>query len=203
MQELIANGVSSFGGGTYESVALTGVINITSSIASGDMTIEGVGTIHGHVDAARVGVNGTIKASGSVKSTDFSLHGLGKIAGDLVADRVEVNGSLSVVGMINAENIDIKMVNGCSAREVCGGSLTLRKNASANILEIITAKRNFQCQSIECDDVDIEWANVDSVSGVMVKIGPNCNIGRLEYADGFYADPSSKIREIVKRGANS
>lgn len=53
---------------------------------------------------------------------------------------------------------------------------------------------------IEGDVLDLEYTNAEVVSGGVVKIGPGCNIGRVEYLSELTVHPDATVGKVEKYG---
>ena len=54
--------------------------------------------------------------------------------------------------------------------------------------------------TIEGDDIYVEYTTAKTVRGNNVRIGDGCDIGLVEYKNSFELDKGSQIKEHVKTG---
>jgi hypothetical protein len=55
----------------------------------------------------------------------------------------------------------------------------------------------FEADCVEGEDIYLEYSKVKRVKGENIKIGPGCEINRVEYCGSFEADGRSTIGEQV------
>ncbi len=202
MQNLTAEGVTTCTGGVFDTVDLKGVIKVSRGIVCRKMNVDGVCTISGCVEAGDVRIAGTCKTTESVKAGNLDIYGVINVAGDVQCERMDIDGALDVGGTLNADVIRLVFAHGSSAKEVCGRALRVTRKSSSVLLHFIRPRKNeFTANSIECDEISLEYSAVGTVSGARVAIGPKCRIGRLEYTESYTAHPTAVIEKIEKRGA--
>lgn len=205
MNTLRLSGVTHTGGGNYENVKIEGVANVKGDITCADMEIQGVAKFSGDIDCARLLIEGTCKVGGAVRGESCELRGLVDIAGDLEAERFSGSGSFRIDGALNAEKVDVKFVYGSAASEVVGEQIRIRKEwhngATEFLMDLIPWRhkgKSFRCGLIEGDLIDITATEAAIVRGKSVRIGPECNIGLVEYHEELEIDPGAIIGKTVK-----
>jgi cytoskeletal protein CcmA (bactofilin family) len=202
MTNLDVNGVTTCNGGIYDDVKIKGVIQVDGDITCKKADIEGVYRMQGHLTSSgRLSISGTCHIAGSVKTEDCRVYGVLDLEGDLQSETVTADGMLAVKGTVNADTIALKMARGSGAKEVFGHSLRVTsKGISSVFFGILNAKKHeFTADTIECDDIYLEYSNVGSVSGAKVVLGPKCHVKRLEYSEEYSADKTAVVDEVVKR----
>ncbi|MNG32826.1 hypothetical protein D3C84_1189280 [compost metagenome] len=53
-------------------------------------------------------------------------------------------------------------------------------------------------QTIEGDHIYLEYTTAEVVRGAHIKIGPGCEIGRIEYTEKLEQDKRSKVKHCEK-----
>lgn len=207
MNVMKLSGVTYASGGTYENVKVEGVANINGDMNCQEMRVQGVSNFSGNIKCTNLDVEGTCKVKGDIKGERCRLTGLLTVDGDLEADEFIGSGSFQVGGSINAEKVDIKFVYGSGAGEVCGESIKIWKESTSGAVEFIMdlipwrhKGKNFRCNLIEGDDINIENVEADVVRGKTVMIGPDCQIDLVEYHDTVNIYPGATVKKTVKLG---
>lgn len=202
MNKLIANGVSTCTGGTYEDVEINGVITVNGAIICENMLQEGVCEFAGGITVKqKASIKGTSKVRGSVEAENLNLAGVMNLNGNLTGENLVIDGAMDVSGEINAEEMSFLMSHGSGAKSVFGHSIEIRRGKGSRLISMLRARKHeFTCEHMECDKIKIEYCNIKTVSGEDIEIGPQCRIGTLEYSGSYTADPTAVIDKIVKVG---
>ena len=207
MNVMKLSGVTYANGGTYENVKVEGVANINGDMNCAEMRVQGVSNFSGNIQCTNMDIGGTCKVKGNVKSEICRLSGLLTVEGDLETDTFNGSGSFQIGGSINAEDVDIKFVYGSGAGEVCGENIKIWKESVSGavdfILDLIPWRhkgKNFRCNLIEGDTINIENVEADVVRGKTVMIGPECRIDLVEYHDALNIYPGASVKKTVKLG---
>lgn len=202
MNNMIANGVSTCNGGTYDNIEVKGVINIRNGIICDNFLQEGVCDCTGAVTVKnRASIKGTCKVRGSVDIERLHLYGTLNVNGDLSGETLDIDGAMDVSGEVNAEEIRFQMSHGSSAHSVFGHSIEINRGLSSRIVSLLRARKHeLVCENMEGDIIKIEYCNIRKLSGVNIEIGPQCIIETLEYSGSYMADKTAVIKNIVKVG---
>lgn len=198
-----SSGVSSVAGSLKaEHVRISGTTRIDGRIDAGDMIVNGAGDFDGDVYARSLNVSGAATISGSVNAEDVDLKGGVRIAGDCEAECFSAQGGFSVGGLVSAQTVDIKLYATCSAKEIGGGTVTVREDSSGwrrfvKDLGFLPEKL-LKVGAIEADEVYVESTKARAVRGGNVRIGPRCEIELVEYTGEYAADPSAVVTAARK-----
>ncbi|MFU0782182.1 MAG: Cell shape determination protein CcmA [Thermoanaerobacterium thermosaccharolyticum] len=221
LSDLLGNGVGDSAGGKYRNVIINGVMGIKGDVECTDFECTGVSKVDGSVKAETILIKGVNNIKGDVECKELSVEGTLNIGRGLNAEKVELNGALKVNddlnseifisrggftidGLLNAETIDINLYTKCRAREIGGQSINVCKGNTNNtnffekILETIAMPVKLFVETIEGDDIYIEYTNAKVVRGNNVKIGPGSNIDIVEYKDKFEKDDNAHVKEFKK-----
>lgn len=208
IESLKLNGKEVAQGGHYKTVNISeyakieGDLDCEAVIFMGNSAESGV---QGNVKTSFAKVQGAADIKGSFTSELLKTWGALFVKGDCEAEVCTLKGGLDIEGMLNAENINIQMFWPSKVKEVGGGQIKIKRlpkllNEFKNMvnyfksdeLPILTA------ETIEGDDIHVEYTNADLVRGDHVTIGPGCQIKRVEYRESFYQDPSARIESQQK-----
>lgn len=151
--------------------------------------------------ASDANVSGTLAVT-SVSATTVKVQGLLNVSGDCEAERFTCQGAFSVDGLLNAGVVDITLGGKCVAREIGGEAVTVRTGVGALklfVTSLIPAwELRLTAESIEGDDVRLEYTTARAVRGNTVVIGPGCEIELVEYT-GEYSAASDAIVKTVRK----
>lgn len=210
------------------SATLTGDVDCTdfrvSGAAQGDgalkaesATVHGALSYRGDAEVTRLHVTGTasfgtlkaeeINTSGTLQVSSLSasavkLQGLLNVSGDCEAERFFCQGVFAIGGLLNAGAIDITLGGKCSAGEIGGETVAVRIGVGALkrfVTSLIPAwELRLTAESIEGDDIRLEYTTARAVRGNTVILGPGCDIELVEYTGQYSASPEAKVVTVRK-----
>ena len=96
------SGAGSAGGGSYQSVSISGSGKITGDVEAEEIKISGAATIQGSARAKSFRASGAFKVEGGLEAEELKCSGSGRIAGSVKADVFRSSGALKVEGGVNA-----------------------------------------------------------------------------------------------------
>jgi cytoskeletal protein CcmA (bactofilin family) len=201
--------------------SLNGEATVKGSLKAQDGSIFGTATIKGNLDADRfklfgaarvegdaivkdLSIDGKVTIQGAIKSEQVTLRGTTAIHGDCNAERFECKGSFTLDGLLNADNIDIVLYGSTKAKEIGGETVRVRKESGpiANMFNAILQKFDFhqrlETDTIEGDEVALEYTKARIVRGTYVRIGAGCEIDLVEYKGTFDQTPGTIVKESKK-----
>lgn len=185
---------------------ISGSFKNTGALGTRSLHISGSAENGGAVSAETVSTSGRFEVKGIIRASDFSVHGVLVACDDIEVEKVAVHGRISCAGLINAEEFSIKMADNCkSEAESLGGSLIfIRKKFSLNLFAGIRKAFRFAvplftvAESIEGDEIDIEYTKAKTVRGRSVKIGKGCEIDLIQYTEAADISPGAKVGKVEK-----
>ncbi|WP_372637995.1 hypothetical protein [Cohnella sp.] len=220
--DLVINGVSTASGGQYGRVKIDGVgtvegdivcvdfdcngmTKIRGSLAADTMDADGMFTIDGHLSAARSFVDGHMKVRGSLKGDSFSVNGLIRVDGNCEIESFNAEGAFEVNGLLNVGSMDVLLHGRGRAGEIGGESIRVKQKARGPLNKLFTWMMprfapELHVETIEGDEIDLEYTQADVVRGNRVRIGKGCAIGLVEYRTELSAHPGAKIGKEAKVG---
>jgi cytoskeletal protein CcmA (bactofilin family) len=189
----------------------TGSINGDAVIKGGleatQMSINGQLDIDGDANIREVKIRGTLRSDGSMISDKIDLLGNINVRHDCNSETFTSKGVFVIGGLLNASNIDINLFGKCQVKEIGGETIKIKrmqKELFNRVLKYIVPEFDFEgrlmTDTIEGDDIYIEYTSAKIVRGNNVTIGRGCDIGLVEYNNSFEHDKSSQIKEHVKTG---
>jgi cytoskeletal protein CcmA (bactofilin family) len=213
------NGYGTVGGDvTCKSFAIHGSGKLEGGLNTEDGKISGSGEILGSVKAQKFGISGSghirgsmtggsldISGSGSVGEQvnvqEIRISGSAKIGGDCSAESFRSDGNFEIDGLLSADKIEIGLCNKSRAKEIGGGSIRVslyprRMGFLHGLLGVLNPQ--LVTDTIEGDELMLEYTTANVVRGVNVTIGPGCDIGNVEYSGEYRRSGDSKVREEKK-----
>lgn len=217
--DLTVNGIGRAAGGWYryvsvdgiatingdvkcETIRVNGISKMKGNIEADQLDVHGVMNGEGDIDANTVTIEGKVRMRGSVAGDEIRMNGWLKLTGNCEAEKIIVHGGLDLSGLLNAGQIEIGLQARCSANEIGGTSIRVKRTNKRRLglLGYFIPKLvpKLEAKLIEGDDVTLEATSAGVVRGRDVVIGPGCTIGRVEYTKELTVDPSSTVRERVQ-----
>ncbi|MED4751522.1 polymer-forming cytoskeletal protein [Brevibacillus choshinensis] len=174
-----------------------GNASISGKVGMETMEIYGQADVNGDVDVSKLRVDGSAKVHGSLASEEVKLRGFLKVTGDCEAEEFKADGVFSIGGLLNAGHIEILLHGNCGVREIGGERIEVRKSGSGKLNKLLKHIFNntLSVDSIEGDEIYLEYTRAKVVRGNSVEIGPGCEIDLVEYTGDFRKDISSQVKE--------
>ncbi|MGG1658892.1 polymer-forming cytoskeletal protein [Brevibacillus sp. NRS-1366] len=201
-QELHCAGhVSITGDVMATSAKVEGNASISGKLEMETMEVYGQIDVNGDVDFTKLRVDGTAKVHGNLAGEEVILRGFLKTTGDCAAELFQAKGSFTVGGLLNAGRIEVYLHGGCEAREIGGEHIEVRKAGSSTLNKLLKHifSNTLSVDTVEGDEIYLEYTRAKVVRGNNVVIGPGCEIDLVEYAANFRHDPGSQIKTHTKR----
>ncbi|NIK76526.1 cytoskeletal protein CcmA (bactofilin family) [Paenibacillus castaneae] len=220
LSDLIINGVSGAGGGTYDNVRIDGVGKVNGAIEA--RSFKGNGHVHlnDDVKAIEVECNGIMNVKGSLRFGNMKADGLLTIKGGLSGESCALNGMINVKGdcelenltgrggftvggLLSAGKVEFCLQGQSKANEIGVESLVIRQENKGVWSKLWSGmipklKPELRVGIIEGDYIDLENTIADIVRGNVVMIGPGCSIGRVEYRSKLTVYPGVRIMKEEK-----
>jgi cytoskeletal protein CcmA (bactofilin family) len=201
--------------------SLNGEGTINGSVKTGEGSILGTSTINGGLDAdrckivgtVRVGgdanvrnftIGGTVTIQGAVKCETLTLRGTTTVHGDCNAEKLECKGSFAIDGLVNAGKLDITLYGATKAKEIGGETVRVRKQSGpiADVVNALLQRLDFQqrltADTIEGDEVVLEFTKARIVRGNYVRLGQGCEVDLVEYRGTLDQAPGAVVGEARK-----
>lgn len=201
--------------------SLNGEGTVNGSVKTQEGSVIGTTTVKGTLDADRFKIFGTARVlgnatvrdftidgnvtiQGTVKSETVALRGTTTIHGDCTAEKFECKGSFTVDGLLNAGKIDISLYGSSKAKEIGGENVRVRKETGpfANVVNAILQRLDRQQQlladTIEGDEVVLEYTKARIVRGNYVRLGQGCEVDLVEYKGTLDQAPGAMVKEAKK-----
>ena len=175
---------------------LNGHGSAAATIGGGKIRIDGMLNVDGDVQFENVDVNGMLKADGSAAGERADIDGGLKLGGSAEYEYLKVHGQIQVGTMLNAGELEILMAGPCRAKEIGGERIHVRKKMGSRVILAMLSSSlaaRLTTEVIEGDDIVLEETTAGIVRGNSVRIGPGCEIGRVEYKHHYEVDPQASV----------
>ena len=129
-QDLRISGSATAGGGSYNSVVISGQGNINGDFDCVELKISGASKLDGNVEAFSAKITGTANVTGEFKVKECKVSGFAQIRGDVKADEMKIEGAAVAGNNVAADSLEVKggfkVKNDCSAENfVSKGAFTV------------------------------------------------------------------------------
>ncbi|MDF2716505.1 MAG: bactofilin [Paenibacillus sp.] len=185
---------------TAESIEVNGAASFGGEIRTGKLRINGKSEMEGAVSARNFRSDGHTKIGGNMSGEEVEINGSFTVKGNCDAERFRSRGSFRIDGLLNAGTIDIDLYAECRAREIGGESILVRRTGIDSpfgklMKALIFPKDALIADTIEGDEVRLEYTTAGVVRGTNVTIGPGCHIGLVEYKGEYRRDKDAIVNE--------
>ena len=188
---------------TAVSTKINGKTKITKAIKTDSMNVLGKADIAGGGTFKSVEVDGSLVVGSNLVSENVKVNGHLTIEGDCNCESFTSKGVFTISGLLNSDNINVRLHSNCKAKEIGGSTIDIRRGDEINILGFVKLKfdkPNFkkgmlETDSIEGDEVFIEYTKAKIVRAHNIKIGAGCEIDLVEYKGTCEIDPDANVKE--------
>jgi cytoskeletal protein CcmA (bactofilin family) len=201
--DIDCNDMAIYGTATMEgnvkakAVHISGKARITGSLKTEHVKIHGSARMGGDVQCKQFDCHGSANVGGNLSADEVHIHGEAAIKGGCDAEQFKARGEFSIGGLLNAGTIQIKPFGHCQAKEI-GGERIEVKLQGITFLKKLLFHFGLTAESIEGDEIYLEYTSAKAVRGNRVTIGPGCDIEVVEYQDEFQCDPGAKVGTYKK-----
>jgi len=198
------NGIGTFQGKVNcDTVVISGMATIKEGVTADELKVSGSATIEGDIEADALKIEGKATIQGDVKSETVKIEGKTTIHGDCEAETFKMEGQIKVKGQLNAESIYISSVLKSEIHEITGSSIQIVRDTNP-LTSVVTKAldmvftNNLAVNTVEGDQIELDYVNARVVRGEDVTIGENCEIDLIEYSGTLKQHPRAKIKEARK-----
>lgn len=210
-------GSGSASGGVYDSIRITGEAQIHGSTQSetfqctGNCAVSGTlitsrcrimgeASVSGDFKASKLAVFGKLDVTGSARGVSMKIRGQLDVAEECEAEYFQGKGGFNIHGLLNAERIEIGLYGPCRAKEIGGTRITVKQSKWVGFKRWFSSSgpMGLTTETIEGDEIYLEYTKADFVRGTNVMLGPECEIGHVEYRNSLVKDKSASVRHESK-----
>ncbi|QJC53516.1 hypothetical protein HGI30_19550 [Paenibacillus albicereus] len=220
-KEIRLAGIGTVEGGKVDRAIIDGMGKVTGDLESEKVIVNGQATFKGSVLAGRAEINGLAGIEGGLRTETCRVEGKLTVEESLDAEEAKVNGSLTVHGpcrigrLLSHGKLQLDALSGDEARLELRGSSSVRElsvrylEASApsdgllgwqKLLPLPVVQNRLLAQTIEGEDIVLEDTTASLVRGARVRIGPGCEIGRVEYTERFERHADARVDSEARIG---
>lgn len=184
--------------------SVIGTTTIKGTLEADRFKIFGTARVLGNATVKDFTIDGTVTIEGAVTSETVGLRGTTTIHGDCNAEKFECKGSFTIDGLLNAGTIDITLYGSTKVREIGGENVRVRKQTGpiANVVNALLQRLDFQqrlvTDTIEGDEVALEYTKARIVRGNFVRLGQGCEVDLVEYKGTLDQAPGAVVKESKK-----
>lgn len=189
---------------------VNGVCSCTANVTLERGKIRGNTDIEGNLEAGRLKVAGNLTIGGHTTVKDLTLQGIGTIKNSLTAEKIDLfgainvdgdcnaevitsKGSWNIAGLLNAGHIELNLHWKSQLQEIGGEKITIKRGTDIALVKMIKSMflqtdfyaGQLSVETIEGDDIYLEYTEAAVVRGNNVTIGPGCQIDLVEYKNNF------------------
>ena len=181
-----------------DTIVVNGSASFGKDIQASKLTVNGDASVTQGVGVSELNVKGRFYVGGGIATHGIDARGEIKVEGDVSSDGFRSEGAFTIGGLLNAEAIDIKLYAPCKVREIGGRSVTVKQGRGfASVFTFFTEGR-LTAESIEADDVILEFTTAKVVRGARVDIGDGCRIDLVEYTEDLKQNAGATVGSAVK-----
>ncbi|MFZ5967134.1 MAG: hypothetical protein ACOYVK_08155 [Bacillota bacterium] len=185
---------------------ITGTADIKGNLEAEEVTIVGNMNIGNDAIAKEFKISGEVNIKGSASIEKANIFGFLDIRGECNTENFMVKGPFKIGGLLNAGNIDVEMHSKCHVKEIGGERISIRRGTDIffkKMIKFFYVPEDFYLgqlvtDSIEGDDIYLEYVKAKVVRGDNIEIGPGCEIGLIEYKDILKQHESSSVEKSRK-----
>lgn len=184
-----------------ERMNVVGSCSLSAGVQVGAIKISGTVTIGGDAKIKKMNCSGTIETRGHVYGDRLELKGHLVTDGDCEAEVFKARGIFDIGGLLNAGELDIKLYQNSSAREIGGEKIRISKASILSPLSLFfmpSPNALLTAAVIEGDDIYLEHTKAKIVRGNRVTIGRGCEIELVEYKEHLELKKGAILKEKRK-----
>ena len=179
---------------------VSGKAVLDGAVSMDELKVQGQVRIDKQARIDRLRVQGQTSIGGDLKTEEIDLQGELNVAGNCTAERFKARGAFTIDALLNAGDIDIRQYGPSSAKEIGGERIIVRRAPASVLWQFLKSiflnldfKDKFVTDSIEGDDITLEYTKAKVVRGNNVLIGNGCEIDLVEYKKTFEQTKDAKV----------
>lgn len=181
-------------------IGVSGSAKFQGPVEAEELSVNGSAHVEKELHIGKLHAAGSLHCSDALQAEEVAVEGSLSLRLGCSAERFSLDGACRIGGMLNADEVEIHLAHSKStAGEIGGGKIRIARRGEFPILSsLFNARAQMETQTIEGDEVNIEYTVAASVRGSRVHIGPGCRIGTVEYAESYEKDDSSTVTKAEK-----
>lgn len=193
----------------HRDIRISGSAHVDGAVQTHSIQISGSCKLGQDLDAEEsVLIAGACKLEGSLRTKgELKSAGSLTVQQNIEAERVQIKGHVTCPGLLNAEDIFIQRQSRSSTCEIgsIGGGhirVCLPESPLPSWKFWKRTTDRMLClqvqESIEGDEIDLEYTKAGTVTGKRVRIGAGCEIGVVRYTEQADIDPDAIVHTLEK-----
>lgn len=168
---------------------------------------EAAGSIHvgGKVRAKELKLAGSAQVQ-AITGGYLRAGGALTVAETLEVETFRLSGAFEIGGLLSADRVEVELEGRSRAREIGGEKITVRVSPKglggflSQTLGLFFGKtvKELEVETVEGDEIELEATRAKLVRGGKIKIGPGCQIDRVEYTESLEIAKEAVVKEEVK-----
>lgn len=186
-----------------KTIDIFGQANMKGNVEAESIKIFGEADIQGHATMKDLNLRGAVHIK--ERLVGGHIHGYGelKIENDCEADSISLKGAVAIGRTLNAEKVSLYLhFEDSRIAEIGGEVIRVTKSKAFNVINFLKRFRQdsakLVAESIEGDDIYLEYTKAKVVRGKEVTIGPGCEIDLVEYQTSFQQDEKAIVIDSKK-----
>jgi cytoskeletal protein CcmA (bactofilin family) len=181
-----------------ENVRVAGQANFHDDVQAKNVRIFGQTEFLRNVQADDFGIWGQAEVQGNVQAERVRIKGRLTVQGDVEAERFEAIGAFEVNGLLNAGTIQIsvKSFGPSKVKEIGGDEIIVKRRKG--LIGLLHSRGILNAETIEGDEIYLEFTKAKTVRGTNVRLGPGCDIETVEYKTHYHAHEDSVVQKYEK-----
>jgi cytoskeletal protein CcmA (bactofilin family) len=223
MNDLNVFASATINGGDYNKIRIFGTATVNGNLRAESMKVNGSSEFNGVCEINDVTVNGACEFNEMVKTKALHINGACEFNHDVSVDHLKVNGSVefnkkvfrasSIVingsvraDVLESDSIVVKGKLECK-EQLNADVIEITSNATSTIKEMVgekitvkppvqlfyKPKGQIRVDMIEGDEIELTNVNAKVVRGNKVIIGPDCQIGLVEFSGSLSVSNKSQV----------
>ncbi len=201
-----------------ENINVSGVADFKGNVSVKTFKSKGTSSIKGNLDCESLNNSGLVSVDGQLKAENIHSGGRFSAEGGIKAHKIQSRGyvysgegveseeflskgAFKIKGLLNSNKVEAIFGGYCYAREIGGEDISIKHSGLFDfsfILGIFGKKERLESELIEGNMINIEYSDVKTVRGSIVKIGEKCIIDQVEYSESLEIHPDSKVKIKTK-----
>lgn len=174
-----------------------GETEITGSLKAAEIKLIGQTHVNGQCYIRNGSIYGELNCEKDINGNQIRVRGMMRSRGNVNLKKLDMRGGIFVDGVLNCSSVDILLRFDADnyIHEIDTPNLRIRRKHSLfNNAPVV----NFQADTIEGDDLDLEYTTARIVRGTHVSVGAGCKINRVEYTDKYSEGKHTEVGKAVK-----
>jgi len=184
-------------------VGITGIGRLRGDILADKVESAGIGKSDGAVTCRQFSTAGVFRADGPVSAKEMEVTGVFRAGRNILAEKIRATGTFIVEGILRAVDAEIRFERGSRILQVEGDRIRIHpltlgtmKRDWARSLETAfngALRNSIRIEKITAGEVDVEQAEIGTIEGGSVIVGPNCTVGHIVFTKTLRVHESSRV----------